>query len=98
MTKPKKTEDEAPEVAPELAEPVAAADDTEVPEVAADEPWPPTGFIMVYQDSHNAPAFILQANEDRTLDLMTDLYGLGSNTILFGVHRRQGNGNGWEPA
>lgn len=78
------------------AEPIEAADELEAHEAPA-EPWPPDGPIVVYQDKHNATAFILRANEDRTLDLIADLHGLGSPLTLFGVARRQGSGNGWEP-
>ena len=84
-------------VAPDdTAEPIAAADEQEAHE-APPEAWPPTGPLVVYQDQHNAPATIIRANEDRTLDLRTDLYGLGRESVLFGVQRRQGTGNGWEP-
>lgn len=76
----------------EEAEPIKAVDETEAPA----EPWPPTGPIVVYQDKHNAPAFVLKANEDHTLDLMADLYGIDRPLTLFGVSRRQGSGNGWE--
>ncbi len=76
-----------------IEEPEAESRETE-----ATEPWPPTGPIVVYQDQHNAPATILKANDDHTLDLLTDLHGLGHEMTLYGVQRRQGAGNGWEPA
>lgn len=76
--------------------PIEAADETEQHEVKNVEPWPPRA-VVVYQDRHNAPATIVRVNEDRTLDLRADLHGLGRETSLFGVARRQGSGNGWEP-
>lgn len=66
------------------------------PEPVAAEPWPPRA-VVVYQDQHNAPATIVKANDDRTLDLLADLYGIDRPMALFGVTRRQGSGNGWEP-
>lgn len=64
---------------------------------APEEPWPPTA-VVVYQDGHNAPAAIVQANDDRTLDVRVDLYGLGREMLLYGVAQRRGSGNGWELA
>jgi len=82
-------------VAPDTIEP---ADEVEAHEVEAPvEPWPPTGPIVVHQDKHNGPATVISANEDHTLDLRADLFGLGHEITLFGVARRQGSGNGWEP-
>lgn len=76
-------------------EPEIAPADEGAHEVAAEQ-WPP-GAVVVYQDQHNAPATILRANDDHTLDLLADLHGLGREMTLYGVQRRQGSGNGWEP-
>jgi len=63
---------------------------------APEEAWVPRA-VVVYQDRYNAPATIVQANENHTLDLRADLFGLGREIILYGVARRQVGGNGWEP-
>lgn len=95
-TKHKLETEEAPEIAFAESGPLAPVDE-EAHEVEA-ERWPPTGPLVVYEGQHNAPATILKANDDRTLDLSADLHGLGHEMTLYGVQRRQGAGNGWEPA
>jgi hypothetical protein len=57
---------------------------------------PPPRRIRVWQDDHNAPATIIKEHEDGTLDLIADLWSIGRDMTLIGVHRRVGAGNGWE--
>jgi hypothetical protein len=54
--------------------------------------------IKVYQDKYAAPALVLTVNADATLNLWTDLYGLGNRRIaLYGVQKRpRVGGNGWD--
>lgn len=67
---------------------------------AADAPAAPDipATVRVWEGAHNGVGRVVGANEDGArLDIQVDLHGLGREVVLTGVHRRQGNGNGWEP-
>src|SRR5262245_49648647 len=85
-----------PAAAPEAAPAAPAEEPDMTPPIGPDEePFPPAA-VHVWQDTHNAPGAIIAAHIDsRTLDLQVELFP-GRTLMLYGVHRRQGTGNGWE--
>ena len=50
--------------------------------------------VHIHENSTVMLGRIVQVNEDATL-LVEIQQGIGQPRLLYGVHRRQGDGNGW---